>query len=822
MMNTWNLGLRKALLLIAAFCSVACQARDVRLFDEGWLFLLGDEPEMAQPGYDDSRWRRLSLPHDWAIEGDFSATNPSGAGGGALPGGVGWYRKHFRLPATEGERRYYLAFDGVYMNSTVYVNGHEVGSRPYGYSSFEYDLTPYVRPDSDNVVAVRVDNSDQPNSRWYSGCGIYRHVWLTATNPLHIARWGVHVVTDVGGTVDVELAVSGDADGQHRPVFRHTLLAPDGRTVAVTSAKSLRQTLRVSHPLRWSVDSPHLYTLKSEVLVDGEVVDAVTTRTGFREFRFDAATGFWLNGRNLKINGVCLHHDLGCLGAAVNEDAMRRQLVKLKAMGCNAIRCSHNPPAPELLDLCDEMGFIVMDESFDMWRRRKTRNDYARFFDEWHERDLSDLLLRDRNHPSVLMWSIGNEVLEQWSGVGADELTLEQANLLLNAGHDDSTLAHGEELTPNSLLTLHLAGIVRKYDRTRPVTAGCNEPSPDNHLFKSGALDLIGFNYHREWIKDVPRNFPGKPFLLTESVSALQTRGYYRMPSDSLFIAPERWDKPYTDPSMMCSSYDNQHVPWGSTHEETWDIVKHTPYCAGQFIWTGFDYLGEPTPYGFPARSSYFGIIDLAGFPKDIYYMYQSEWTDTPVLHLFPHWNWKKGETVDVWAYYNQADEVELFLNGESLGVKSKPDDAFHVCWRVPFTPGTLKAVSRRDGKEVLTREIRTAGEPARIMLIPDRSALHADGTDLSFVTVEIQDKDGNLVPYADNLLRFTVEGDGFIAGTDNGDQNDPVSLKKPERHAFYGKAMAVIQNTGKAGTIRLKATAEGLPDAIVEIKVGE
>ena len=273
MMSTWNLGLRKALLLIAAFCSVACQARDVRLFDEGWLFLLGDEPEMAQPGYDDSRWRQLSLPHDWAIEGDFSATNPSGAGGGALPGGVGWYRKHFRLPATEGECRYYLAFDGVYMNSTVYVNGHEVGSRPYGYSSFEYDLTPYVRPDSGNVVAVRVDNSDQPNSRWYSGCGIYRHVWLTATNPLHIARWGVHVVTDVEGTVDVELTVSGDADGQHRPMFRHTLLAPDGRTVAVTSAKSLRQKLRVRHPLRWSVDSPHLYTLRSEVLVEGEVVD---------------------------------------------------------------------------------------------------------------------------------------------------------------------------------------------------------------------------------------------------------------------------------------------------------------------------------------------------------------------------------------------------------------------------------------------------------------------------------------------------------------------------------------------------------------------
>lgn len=720
-----------------------------------------------------------------------------------MPGGVGWYRKHFRLPATEGERRYYLAFDGVYMNSTVYVNGHEVGSRPYGYSSFEYDLTPYVRPDSDNVVAVRVDNSDQPNSRWYSGCGIYRHVWLTATNPLHIARWGVHVVTDVGGTVDVELAVSGDADGQHRPVFRHTLLAPDGRTVAVTSAKSLRQTLRVSHPLRWSVDSPHLYTLKSEVLVDGEVVDAVTTRTGFREFRFDAATGFWLNGRNLKINGVCLHHDLGCLGAAVNEDAMRRQLVKLKAMGCNAIRCSHNPPAPELLDLCDEMGFIVMDESFDMWRRRKTRNDYARFFDECHERDLSDLLLRDRNHPSVLMWSIGNEVLEQWSGVGADELTLEQANLLLNAGHDDSTLAHGEELTPNSLLTLHLAGIVRKYDRTRPVTAGCNEPSPDNHLFKSGALDLIGFNYHREWIKDVPRNFPGKPFLLTESVSALQTRGYYRMPSDSLFIAPERWDKPYTDPSMMCSSYDNQHVPWGSTHEETWDIVKHTPYCAGQFIWTGFDYLGEPTPYGFPARSSYFGIIDLAGFPKDIYYMYQSEWTDRPVLHLFPHWNWTEGQTVDLWCYYNDADEVELFVNGKSRGVRSKKDShQYHVAWRVAYEPGEVKVVARKGGQEVRSSSIRTAGAPARIRLEVDY-----EGETTAFVNAYVTDEAGNLCPWAEDDLRFSVSG-GTVIGVDNGSPTSMERFKADHRKAFFGKALVVIRKDKDAGPIRLEAVS--------------
>lgn len=442
---------------------------------------------------------------------------------------------------------------------------------------------------------------------------------------------------------------------------------------------------------------------------------------------------------------------------------------------------------------------------------------------EWHEKDLTDQILRDRNHPSVFMWSIGNEVLEQWQHADADTLSLEAANLILNAGHPvDDKILSDTAMSVQGLIAHSLAAIVKRLDKTRPVTAANNEATPGNLIFRSNALDVLGFNYHEKNYEPFPQNFPGKTLIVSESTSALMTRGYYQMPSDSMYVWPNTWRERFDRPEHLCSAYDNCHVPWGSTHEVTWREVKRLPYVSGMFIWTGFDYLGEPTPYWWPSRSSFFGIVDLAGIPKDIYYMYQSEWTDTPVLHLFPHWNWKKGETVDVWAYYNQADEVELFLNGESLGVKSKPDDAFHVCWRVPFTPGTLKAVSRRDGKEVLTREIRTAGEPARIMLIPDRSALHADGTDLSFVTVEIQDKDGNLVPDADNLLRFTVEGDGFIAGTDNGDQNDPVSLKKPERHAFYGKAMAVVQNTGKAGTIRLKATAEGLPDAIVEIKVGE
>ena len=523
----------------------------------------------------------------------------------------------------------------------------------------------------------------------------------------------------------------------------------------------------------------------------------------------------------MKINGVCMHHDLGCLGAAINTRAIERQLEILKEMGCNGIRCSHNPPAPELLDLCDRMGFIVMDETFDMWRKRKTAHDYSRYFDEWHERDLTDLVVRDRNHPSIFMWSIGNEVLEQWSDAKADTLSLAEANLILNFGHSEDMLAKEGEMSVNSLLTKKLADMVRALDPTRPITSGCNEPNPNNHLFRSGALDIIGFNYHHEWFAGVPENFPGKPFLVTESVSGLMTRGYYRMNSDSMYIWPKRWDIPFFDESFSCSSYDNCHVPWGSTHEETWRLVKNSDFISGQYIWTGFDYIGEPTPYGWPARSSYFGIVDLAGFPKDVYYMYQSEWRpDKTVLHLFPHWNWEPGQTIDLWAYYNNADEVELFINGKSQGVRSKGKDDLHVCWRVTFEPGTVKAVSRKDGKVVAEQEIHTAGEPAQVRLTPDRASIHADGRDLSFVTVEILDKDGNLCPNADNEVTFDVQGDGFIAGVDNGSPISMERFKANHRKAFYGKCLVVIQNNGKSGNISLTATADGLEKDNVSITV--
>ena len=804
-------------LICALFALVQASARERKCFDEGWLFALADSAQMASASYGDSGWRQLDLPHDWAIEGDFSPANPSGAGGGALPGGVGWYRKHFKVGSAD---KYFIEFDGVYMNSTVYVNGHLLGNRPYGYSSFEYELTPYLNRGGDNVIAVRVDNSDQPNSRWYSGCGIYRHVWLTSTADVHIDHWGVYVKTSSQGDVEVEVkCVTPNA--QVRPTMRNTVLDANGVVVAKGASSKLQSKLKVRRPHLWSVTDPYIYKVRTEILVNNQVVDEVETVTGFRYFKFDPQKGFSLNGQSMKINGVCEHHDLGCLGAAINEDALHRKLSILKEMGVNAVRCSHNPPAPELLNMCDTMGLIVMDESFDMWRRKKTQNDYARFFDEWHERDLSDLILRDRNHPSILMWSIGNEVLEQWSSAEADTLTLEQANLILNAGHDASTLAKEGELSVNSLLTRHLAEIVRKYDTTRPITAGCNEPAPGNHLFKSGAIDIIGFNYHHQWVKDVPKNFPGKPFIFSESVSALQTRGFYMMPSDSVYKAPVEWWLPYTDPSFKCSAYDNMHASWSSTHEETWDVVKHNDFVGGQFIWTGFDYIGEPTPYNYPARSSYFGLIDLAGFPKDTYFMYQSEWTDKPVLHLFPHWNWIEGQTIDLWCYYNQADEVELFINGTSQGVRRKADShQYHVMWHVTFQPGEAMVVARKDGREVRRQVLHTAGPAAKIRLNTDRMALDADGKSLAFVTVEVLDKDGNLCPYAENQIFFDVSGKARIEGVDNGCQTSLERFKADNRKAFGGKCLVVLRADKSPGNVTLTAKAVGLDKDSIQLEV--
>lgn len=828
-----NLIYAIALMLVVNACANAdASAPRSANFDEGWKFNLGDSAAYSQPDFNDSSWRSLNLPHDWAIEGDFSKENPSGTGGGALPGGIGWYRKTFTVPGYKEGEKVYIDFDGAYMNTTVYINGHELGTRPYGYASFSYDITPWLK-ESDNVIAVKVDNSDQPNSRWYSGCGIYRHVWLRKLDAIHVAQWGTYVttsdITPDSATVNIATTVDNTSATDAEVTLTTRVIDPQGKVAATVTATdniaagksaTVNQTARVADPQLWSLDNPALYSVVTDVAVGGKTVDTYQTTTGIRTIEFTADKGFFLNGEQVKINGVCMHHDLGALGAAVNTRAIRRQLEILQEMGVNAYRASHNQPAPEVLALCDSMGILVMDEAFDMWRKRKTERDYARFFDEWHERDLTDLVTRDRNHPSIIMWSIGNEVLEQWSDAAADTLSLEEANLILNFGHGADKLAKdGDEMSVNSLLTVKLADIVKQLDPTRPVTAGMNEPNPGNHLIKSGALDVIGLNYHDEWYDDAEKNYPGKPLLGSETVSALMTRGYYKNPSDSIIIAPKRWDIPYEDPSFACSAYDNEHVPWGTTHENSLRRMKDDR-VMGQFIWTGFDYIGEPTPYGWPARSSYFGIVDLAGFPKDVYYMYQSEWRpDKTVLHLFPHWNWTPGQTVDLFAYYNNADEVELFVNGKSQGVRSKGDGEYHVMWRVPFEPGTIKAVSRKAGKTVAEQVINTAGEPAQIRLTPDRATIAADGNDLSFVTVEILDSDGNLCPTAVNEVTFTVEGAGQNEGVDNG---NPISLerfKADSRKAMAGKALLIVRNNGKKGDINVKAVSPGLSDATVTLK---
>lgn len=823
-----------SLLLSCSFLALPAgkPTRHVVDFNANWKFLLNDTTVKGfDAGVDDSSWRTLRLPHDWSIESDFGKDFPATPGGGALPGGLGWYRKNFTVDQADKNRKVFVEFDGVYCNSEVWINGQLLGKRPNGYISFRYDLTPYLNFGGRNLIAVRVDNSRQPNSRWYSGSGIYRNVRLVVTDPVHIDLWGTYITTPLitkdSAVIAIESTVKNEMKLRRDVKVEQSVFDADGKLVAKTDGNllltsgntgKLSQNITVKNPVLWDINRPYLYKIVTKVYVYGLLKDEYVTHAGIRSFKFDVEKGFFLNGRSVKINGVCNHHDLGALGTAVNVRAIERQLQIMKEMGVNAIRTSHNPPAPELLDLCDKMGFIVMDEAFDMWRLKKTNYDYSHDFDTWHERDLTDFVLRDRNHPSVMIWSIGNEVVEQWGEVPAANIDLEKANVDLNNKKVSNDVKAQELLGKNALLTRHLAGIVRRYDLTRPVTAGCNGTDDNNPLFKAESLDLIGFNYHEKEFAGITARHPRTPFIVTESVSSLHTRGYYVNPSDSIIICPERWDKPYHNPSQKCSAYDNCRAPWGTLHEVNWNIIKQYPHISGQFIWTGFDYLGEPTPYWWPSRSSYFGIVDMAGFPKDIYYMYQSEWTDKTVLHVFPHWNWNKGDVVDVWAYYNNADEVELFLNGTSLGTKSKKGDELHVMWRVPYQPGTVKAVSRKNGKVVLTREVVTAGEPAKIRLTADRSAISADGSDLSFITVELIDKNGVVCPLADQLVKFTVEGSGFIAGTDNGDQNNHISLKKPERNLFYGKCIAIVQSNGKPGKITLKAEVKDLDAATVDV----
>ena len=787
-------------------------------FDADWRFFKGEAPGAEAIAFDDSKWRQLNLPHDWAIEGPFdSSLNPHT---GALPiFGAGWYRKSFAVPANGKGKHFWIQFDGAMANSTVWLNGHELGGRPYGYIGFGFDLTPYLNYGGNNVVAVRLTPEDR-SSRWYPGAGIYRNVWLDVTAAVHVDNWGVYVttpqVTDAQSTVAVKTQVRNEMSTEKKITLVTSALDAAGKvagrvtsdaTIPAGQTLAIAAQLNIARPQRWDTEKPYLYTLVSEVMDGKTELDRYTTPFGVRTIAFDRQQGFLLNGRRLKLQGVCDHHDLGALGAAVNLRATERQIEILKGAGVNAIRTSHNPPSPELLDLCDRMGMLVMDESFDMWKISKipNGNGYSKYFDQWSERDVRDMARRDRNHPSIIMWSIGNEIPEQGRPEGA-------------------------------AMAKRLTGFFHEEDPTRPTTSAFNNWTGAIKNKLADEVDLPGFNYQPMHYEQIMQEHPNWIIFGSETASCVSSRGVYHLPI-------QKYEK---DPSHQISSYDIIAPSWAYCPDVEFFYQDKLPNVLGEFVWTGFDYIGEPTPYfaardmaDWPARSSYFGMIDLAGFPKDRYYLYQSQWTTKPMVHVLPHWNWegREGQPIPVMVYTN-ADEVELFLNGKSLGRKARFSEPvtipvgtnvskdktfvtkYRLEWQVPYAPGELKVAAYRGGKQVAEDVRRTAGAPARVTLTPDRASIHADGKDLSFFTIRVEDEHGNLCPAADNLVRFTVTGAGDIAAVDNGNAATEEPFQADHRKAFSGMALLIVRShAGRPGAIHVTATSAGLKEATAEIQ---
>ena len=791
-------------------------------FNEHWRFHKGEASGAENPLFDDSHWTEIRLPHDWAIEGPFDPKlNPHT---GALPiSGTGWYRKSFFLSENAKQRYFSIVFDGAMSNAVVWLNGQELGRRPYGYASFTFDLTPYLHfGGKGNVLAVRL-SPEEHSSRWYPGAGIYRNVWLEVTGPVNVAHWGTYVTTpevsDEQATVLVRTQVQNHLTKDAKVVLQSSILDESGKQISQSDSaetsipsggiQTIPAKVTLPQPHRWDVDHPYLYTLLSEVLEDGRVVDKYATWFGVRTIAFDREKGFVLNGRSIKLHGVCMHHDLGALGAAVNRRATERQLQILKAAGVNAVRTSHNPPSPELLEYCDRLGLVVMDEAFDMWRIPKVPNGYSKYYDEWSERDLRDMVRRDRNHPSIILWSIGNEIPEQKQADGWKEAK-------------------------------RLSGFFHEEDPTRPTTSAFNDwdDAIRNHM--ADQVDVPGFNYKPMQYEQIMKDHPKWVIFGSETASCVSSRGVYHLPI-------EKYEK---DPSRQLSSYDIIAPPWAYCPDVEFTYQDRFPNVMGEFVWTGFDYIGEPTPFfgwgtnnehDWPARSSYFGMVDLAGFPKDRFYLYQSQWTSQPMVHILPHWNWlgHEGQNIPVMVYTN-ADEVELFLNGKSLGTKkrfSEPVDIpvgpnvssdknfytkYRLRWQVPYEPGTLKAVAYRDGKQVASEEVHTAGAPVKIVLAPDRDLIQADGDDLSFVTVRIEDKDGNLCPMADNLVHFNVTGAGEIAAVDNGNAATVEPFHADHRTAFSGMALLIVRSRPEqVGKIHVVATSDGLTPGEAAITAG-
>lgn len=817
-----------------------------QLFNDGWLFKrYGFQPDgtrieepdnLENPTLNDSDWKQLTLPHDWAIEGPFRIELAGETG--KLPyKAIGWYRKHFKLENEDASKRIYIDFDGAMAYAEVWLNGKYVGGWPYGYNSFRLDLTPYAKFGTENILAVKL-NTEKFDARWYSGGGIYRNVWLVKNDPVHVAHWGTFITTpdvspqlaSVNIKVELENHTAEDVQAQIvTDIYELDSLDRIGKKTTsfndiwadIKAGQKTTATINgyIDHPKCWDIQTPNRYIAVNKVIVDGQTMDTYNTSFGIRTIEFTPKNGFLLNGKRVDIKGTCNHHDLGALGSAFNISALTRQFKILREMGCNALRCAHNPPAVEFLDLADKMGFLVCDELYDAWEKGKRENDFHLIFNEWHEKDLQAMIRRDRNHPSVILWSIGNEVIEQ------------------REYH----------------ITTQLANLAHKEDPTRPVTAGYNDPTGGYESGAATAVDVMGLNYYFEqeavWKND-PR-YKNQPSIGTETVSAVSSRGIY-------LFNHERDDRK----NWQVSSYDYRGWDllvsgWQNPPDAQFYVHTRFPHLLGEFVWTGFDYLGEPTPFNSdetnllnyrndpkkraelaqkleeirqqnpPSRSSYFGIVDLAGFPKDRYYLYQSHWRpDKPMVHILPHWNWPEriGQNVPVHVY-TSGTEAELFINGKSQGRKVKePGKDFRLMWNeVIYEPGTVKVIAYKNGEKWAESEIKTTGEAVAIGLQSDCQSIAADGTDLVYITATIQDKEGLMVPRSNPTLHFTVEGPGEIVATDNGDATSFESFQSPTRKAFNGLALAIIKaQKGATGVIKINAESRGLKTGNVEITIAD
>lgn len=820
------------LLGIIAFTTMAeAQVRSEQLLERGWRFTRDDSPTFSLVECDDSAWQQVTIPHDWAIYGPFSINNDrqnvaitqdgqkeamehAGRTGGLPFVGVGWYRLKFDIASLE-DNRVTLIFDGAMSHARVYVNGHEAGYWPYGYNSFHLDVTPYVNEGS-NQLAVRLENKPE-SSRWYPGAGLYRNVHLVVTNDVHIPVWGTQITTpevtkDYAKVVmRTEISLPEGAEAKRCKLVTDILNA-EGVVVASSedgiglyNDRVIEQRIDVARPELWSVDSPTLYTAASKLYYDGELRDEYSTHFGIRTIEIIPEQGMFINGELTKFKGVCNHHDLGPLGAAVNDAAIRRQIRIMKDMGCNAIRTSHNMPAPELVAACDQMGMMLMLESFDEWRTAKLANGYHNYFDEWAEKDIVNLVRHYRNNPSVVMWCIGNEVPDQG------------------------------DLIWGPKLSRMLQDICHREDPTRPVTQGMDQPHNVVYNNMAATMDVAGFNYRPHLYGDNYLRLPQQIVLGSETASTVSSRGVYKFPVERRSMAT------YDD--HQSSSYDVEHCSWSNLPEDDWLWHDDFSWAIGEFVWTGFDYLGEPTPYytDWPSHSSLFGIVDLAGLPKDRYYLYRSHWNkDVETLHILPHWTWpgREGETTPIFVYTNYPS-AELFINGVSQGVRTKDmsvtwensadkesieslkrQQRYRLMWMdTKYEPGVVKVVAYNDkGEAVAESEVRTAGKPHHIELEADRTTIKADGRDLSFVTVKVVDKDGNLCPDASHSIAYTVSGEGFYRAGANG---DPVSLElfhEPKMQVFKGMMTAIVQSDGDSGKITLRATSKGLKNAKIEI----